>query len=223
MLRRLYNSVIIVTSFLFCSSIFGQSDSLSAQTKKLKNIDFYQYRGTNAISIGLGTSVMNGDLVDPIFEIYSHIGYKRFIVPHLNINFGYHKFNLAYKDILNEGFMSFDLNIETLFLPNKLFSPFAYIGGGVNAANYFTQVDAKLQGGAGLEYIITDNFGIKLYSDYNHVFSDSLDGKIFGAADDIYWRIALGVNYYFGGKSKKRKIEKGQPSIINSNQIIPNN
>lgn len=205
------------------NSILAQQDTITGITKNLKNANFYEYRGSNTISVGLGTSVMNGDLVDPIFEIYSHIGYKRFINPHFNINFGYHKFNLAYKDVLNEGFMSFDLNVEGLFFPNARFSPFVYLGGGVNAANYFTQVDPKVQGGIGLEYIMTEGYGIKLYSDYNHVFSDELDGKVFGDADDIYWRIALGINYYFGGSKKQKKIKKDQPSVINSNQINLNN
>lgn len=213
--------VIIVS--LFSVENFSQEnvdDSLSKLNRYLK---FYENRGVNAVELAAGTSVMNGDLSDPLFEISSRIGYKRFITPHLNINFNYNKFNLAYKGVYNEGFMSFDLNVGGLLMPNHKFSPFIFAGGGYNAANYFEQTAIKIQGGVGIEYIVTEKVGVKLFSDYNFVFSDELDGVIFGNSDDVYWRILVGVNFYFGGDNKKEKSLKGQPTIINSNPIIPRN
>jgi len=213
-----------LTFFLFSvTSLMAQNSDETQDFNYKKDLKFYQYRGSNVIDVALGTSIINGDFVDPIFEIYSHFGYKRYVIPYLNINFGYNKFNLAYKDVLNEGFMSFDLNIESTLFPYGRFSPYIFAGGGVNASNYFTQVDAKVQGGFGIEYIVADGIGIKLFSDYNYVFSDELDGLIYGDADDIYWRMAFGLNYYFGGNKKKNKILEGQPTIINSNPISPKN
>ncbi len=188
-----------------------------------KNTAFYDLRANNAIDIGVGTAVINGDLVDPKFETYFHIGYKRYFFPHFNINVSYNKFNLAYTDIYNEGFMSFDLNLESTLLPHYRFSPFVFAGGGYNASNYFEQTAIKFQGGGGIEYIVMEGVGLKLYSDYNYVMSDELDGLIFGDSDDTYFRIGLGVNYYFGSGNKKTKIDKNEPSIINSNQIILDN
>ena len=212
----------VVLASLFSTCIFSQENN-DALTEQNKNLKFYDYRGTNVLELAAGTSVMNGDLSEPLFEISSRIGYKRTITPHLNINFSYNKFNLAYKDIYNEGFMSFDLNLEGILMPNEKFSPFIFTGGGYNAANYFEQTAAKIQGGIGVEYIVTEKVGVKLFSDYNYVFSDELDGVIFGDADDVYWRILVGVNFYFGGENRKEKLLKGQPTIINSNPIIPDN
>lgn len=192
-------------------------------SQKVKNTAFFELRGKNAIDFGVGSSVINGDLVDPKFEIYFHIGYKRYFFPHLNINVSYNKFNLAYTDIYNEGFMSFDLNLESTLLPHNRFSPFIFAGSGYNASNYFEQTAFKFQGGGGIEYIVVEGFGVKLYSDYNFVMSDELDGFIFGDSDDTYFRIGLGVNYYVGSGNKKTKIDKNKPSIINSNQIILDN
>lgn len=186
----------------------------------LPKIQFYDLRGTNAFDVAIGTSVMNGDLVDPMFEIYSHVGYKRHITPHLAIDIGYHKFNLAYIDVYNEGFMSFDLNVELLIRPHHEFSPFIFAGAGYNAANHFSQSDPKVQGGVGLEYIVTEGVALKLYSDYNYVSSDTLDGLEAGASDDVYWRIAFGVNFYFGGMQKKAKLLKDYPTVINEFSII---
>lgn len=222
--KPFFSQLIFVTlACLFSKDIFSQEKNEVTISKIERNLKFYEYRGTNVIELAAGTSVINGDLIDSLFEICIRIGYKRAITPHLNINFSYNKFNLAYKDIYNEGFMSFDLNLEGLLLPNHKFSPFIFAGGGYNAANYFEQTATKVQGGIGLEYIVTEKVGVKLFSDYNYVFSDELDGVIFGSSDDVYWRILVGVNFYFGGDNKKGKLLKGQPTIINSNPIIPRN
>jgi curli production assembly/transport component CsgG len=201
--------------FIFCvvstQNIYSQENEIKKHQTSL--------RAKNVVSIAVGTSVINGDFVDPLFEIYSHIGYKRFLAKHININFSYNKFNLAYKDILNEGFMSFDLNLEYLVLPNKEFSPFIFVGGGLNASNYFKQTTSKTQVGIGLEYLISESIGVKVFSDYNYVFSDELDGLIAGESDDTFFRIALGLNFYFGRNDNKRLIKKGEKTIITSNPI----
>lgn len=213
--------LILIIGFISSHSTSGAqilSDSLNT-----KQVAFYEFRGSNVIDAGVGTAVLNGDLIDPQFELYFHIGYKRYIIPYLNINFSYNKFNLAYTDVYNEGYMSFDLNLEATLLPHQRFSPFVYAGGGYNAANYFEQTALKFQGGGGLEYIVTEGVGLKLYTDYNYVLSDELDGLIAGNSDDTYFRIGFGVNYYFGGAKKKSKLQKNQPSIFNSNQINSRN
>ncbi|NND50796.1 MAG: Curli production assembly/transport component CsgG, partial [Flavobacteriaceae bacterium] len=161
-----------------------------------------------------------GDFVDPLFDIYFHAGYKRYLGSHVNLNFTYHKFNLAYKDQFNNGFMSFDLNLEWNVLPFDSFSPFIYAGGGLNAANYFTRTDSKVQGGAGIEYLVSKGVGVKLYTDYNHVFTDELDGKIYGDAEDIYWRLGFGLNLYFGKHGRSNRITKNGPTVIESNPIV---
>jgi hypothetical protein len=111
------------------------------------------------LSLGVGTSVMNGDLANPMFEIYSHIGYKRFLGSAVAINLGYHKFNLAFEDVFKEGFMSFDLNLEWYIFPHKTFTLFIFAGGGYHASNYFESTETKIQGGVGFEYLLTERIG----------------------------------------------------------------
>lgn len=192
----------------------------AVETTTIPNTKFYDLRGTNAFDVAIGTSVINGDFVDPMWEIYSHVGYKRHFTPHLAVDIGYHKFNLAYVDLYNEGFMSFDLNIEVLLRPHHIFSPYIFAGAGYNAANHFSQSDPKIQGGIGIEYIVTDGVALKLFSDYNYVSSDTLDGLEAGAADDVYWRVAFGANIYFGGNDKKAKALKDIPTVRNTYSIL---
>lgn len=191
----------------------------NTEIKKTFKTEFYDLRGTNVFDVAVGTSVINGDFVDPKFEIYSHLGYKRHLTPHLGIDIGYHKFNLAYVDIYNEGFMSFDLNLELTVLPHNRFSPFVFAGVGLNASNHFKETANKFQGGGGVEYIVSNQFGLKLYTDYNYVLSDTLDGLEAGDSDDTYFRLAIGVNFYFGGSKIKSKKLQGQATVIDSNLL----
>ena len=180
-----FKRVFLVSLFLiFGNYSFAQNqDSLSVKSLKLSKFG-NELRGKNALSLGVGISVMNGDLTNPMFEIYSHIGYKRFLGSAVAINFGYHKFNLAFEDIFNEGFMSFDLNLEWYMSPHKTFTPFIFGGAGYHAANHFETTETKIQGGAGFEYLITERIGVKLYGDNNYMFTDDVEGLIFGESDE---------------------------------------
>ena len=213
---------IFLVSFILClatNSFAQKQDSLS--TKSLKSSRFgNEIRGKNALSLGVGTSIMNGDLANPMFEIYSHIGYKRFLGSSVALSFGYHKFNLAFEDVFNEGFMSFDLNLEWYFSPHITFTPFVFAGAGYHAANYFETSETKIQAGVGLEYLMTERMGLKLFADDNSMPSDDVEGVIFGESDDAYWRVAIGLNIYFGRFLKSNRITSKTPTVINSNQLV---
>lgn len=216
-----FKSVLLLICFFSFNLLIAQDDNKNNKSSDIPKIDFYDYRGTNVIDVSIGASVINGDYPDPLFDVYWHFGYKHYFIPYLNLGVGYHKFNLAYKDLFNNGYMSFDMNIEILPFPHERFSPFIYFGGGIHASNYFEEVAEKIQGGLGVEYIVYEGVGLTLYADYNSVFSDEVDGKVFGATDDAYWRMALGLNFYFGGKKKKEKLLKNVPTVIKTNPITP--
>lgn len=210
----------LISCFLFGVNLIFTQEVEDNSSLKINNSKFgSEVRGKNTFTAAGGSSVMNGDMVNPEFEIYFHAGYKRFLGSHLNINVTYHKFNLAYKDVFNEGFMSFDLNLEAVFMPFSDFSPYIYAGGGLNASNYFVRTDPKVQGGLGVEYLMIEQIGVKLFADYNMTFTDTIEGVAYGEADDIYWRLGMGLNFYFGKKLVDKKISK-IPTVINSNPLV---
>ena len=213
----------IVVLLLMIPNLTAQNNSGNKKLNNIEKLIFYDYRGTNAFDVGFGTAVINGDIEDPEFEIYFKAGYKRFITNHVNIGISYNKYNLAFKDVYNEGFMSFDLNLEYIMLPYNRFSPFLFAGGGYNAANYFETTATKVQGGGGIEYIVIDGLGVKLFAEYNYTFTDELDGVIAGAGDDTFFRIGFGFNIYFGGAKKKERRLDTEETVIKSNPIIPKN
>ncbi|WP_229724581.1 Curli production assembly/transport component CsgG [Winogradskyella forsetii] len=218
-----FNAIIVsiaVTIFSFNSAFSQVSDEKSDKSIE-RRYAFFNLRGSNAIDIAAGSAMIEGDYPETEFDLYFKMGYKHHITSHLNINFSYHKYNVVVKDIYNEGFMSFDLNLEFLFSPYTKFSPFLYAGSGYNASNYFENTATKAQGGAGFEFIFTEGVGVKLFGEYNYMFTDELDGLVDGDSDDILFRAGLGLNFYFGGNKKKEALRRKMKTVINSNQIIP--
>lgn len=220
--KKLMNITLLISVVLSVNFLRAQDEGISnvppTNSERKTNERFGEnIRGSNALTLAVGSSVINGDFPDPMFEFYFHAGYKRYLGRHVNINLTYHKFNLAYKDLFNNGFMSFDLNLEWNLIPDGSFSPYIFAGGGYHAANYFENTHTKVQGGAGVEYLVLPRLGLKLFADYNHIFDDELDGRIFGESDDIYWRMGFGINMYFG--EFKDKSKNGSATIIESNPI----
>lgn len=171
----------------------------------------YNRRTKNVLHGSIGAAFMNGDYSNPEAEFSGRIGYKRGISPNFNISLGINKFSLSNKNLFTEGFSSFDVNLEYNVLPQDKLSPYIYIGGGSNVNDSFSQLSSKVQGGLGLEYLITDKIGLTLYGESNFVFSDQVDKISVGSRDDMYYRVGLGVNFYLGTNNsefeKKREKE----------------
>ncbi len=105
--------------------------------------------------------------------------------------------------MFNEGFMSFDLNLEYKILPFDNLTPYLFGGIGTNALDYFNTLDPKLQAGLGIEYLVKDNIGIYVFGEHNLVFSDKLDNVVSGSIDDMFYRFGLGVNIYLSKPNTK--------------------
>jgi hypothetical protein len=65
---------------------------------------------------------------------------------------------------------------------------------------------------------MSERIGLKLFGDYNYMFNDEIEGVVFGDSNDTYWRIALGLNIYFGNYLPNRQANK-IPTVINSNLL----
>lgn len=192
---------------------------LSENMKLWNSLVFFDYRGTNTIDAALGSSKTNGDLPDSEFSFYYKLGYKRYVNDHLNVNLSYHNYNVVFGNSYNERFMSFDLNIEYFVSPYKKFSPFFQAGFGHNINNNSQNTSFKFQWALGLEYILIDGIGLKLFGEYNSNFTDELDGLIIGVTNDIGIRLGFGVNFYFGGKNKRAERLSRVKTVIKSNLL----
>ncbi|GAB4159878.1 MAG: hypothetical protein Tsb0033_15070 [Winogradskyella sp.] len=218
--------IIIILAFLSVYSTKAQvenenvqQDTLQSNDVLFKELDFLEFRGTHVVDAAFGTSLLLGDYPESKPNIFFRIGYKYHINRNLNINLSFNKYNLSVSETLEQGYMSFDLNLEYMVIPHKAFTPFLFGGYGYNASNYFEESQTKLQFGLGLEYMVMEGVGLKLFGDYNYVLSNELEGLISPANDESFLRIGLGVNLYLGGNKRKEQILNQIDTVINSNLI----
>ena len=212
--------IVAVLALFCCNTVTSQEQNKEQdQSNKLR---FYDYRGTNAIDAGLGASKINGDFDNTDFGFYFRIGYKRSLTPNLFLGLTANSYSLQFDEI-EQDLLSFDFNIEYLILPYDRFSPYLYGGFGVNTSSDADTNAVKTQFGVGVEYIVTDGLGLKLYYEYNYSYDKEMDFLIGDMENDAFMRIGIGVNYYFGGTEQKDKLDKEIKTIINSNPIVPDN
>jgi curli production assembly/transport component CsgG len=162
-------------------------------------------RSKFAIEFSGGVTLIDGDYLDPLLRPMGRGALKYLISPGLNISASTNVFKLANKGQSEKGYASFDLNAEVILLPKDKFSPYFFGGGGFGLNDDFDNVHAKVQYGLGLEYLVSDNIGLKIYGEHNLNFSDNIDYIIRGSRDDYYYRFGFGATYYFS--KKKRKIK----------------
>ena len=198
-------------------TLFVNGQEAESATKNQDAVNKKITRPDNAVTVALGSAISNGDLPDAKFDLNMQLGYVRSLGSGFNIGLTYNKFNIVFQDIYNEGFMSIDLDLQYLFFPDKEFTPYVYAGPGLNAANGFKNSETKFQFGIGVEVMVSDSVGLKLYGDRNFLGNDVLDGLEAGGGNDSYYKIGFGANFYFPMGTKK--VEDKGPTFIKKNKL----
>ena len=206
----------------------NDQDELTEDEKEFLKLDFYNFRGTNVLDVGIGGSTLFGDYEDTSFGFYYRAGYKRALSPSFFMGLSANGYNLSYTDVdqnleIDQSLLSVDLNLEYLFIPTERFTPLIYGGLGMNMDSESDVSAMKAQFGFGFEVLIVEKLAFKLFYEYNYSFDDEMEILIGDEANDKFMRIGIGVNYYFGGDKQKEKIQKNVKTIMNSNPIVPDN
>ncbi|MGL5113280.1 MAG: CsgG/HfaB family protein [Flavobacterium sp.] len=178
--------------------IVAEDELLYAKEKNRK-------RGRIGLEASGGVALIDGDYANPVVKPMGRGAVKFFFTPHLSFSASGNVFKLGNKNKLDVGYATLDANIEFMALPYNFVSPFFYGGTGTGFNSKFENVHQKIQFGAGLEYLFTNNFGVKLFGEYNMTFTDNLDFVKSGIRDDYYWRFGIGMTYYFPTKLKVSK------------------
>jgi len=160
-------------------------------------------RSQFAIELSGGATLMDGDYQDPLLRPFGRGALKFFITPSFNISASTNVVNLANKNLLDVGYITYDLNMEWVILPKDRLTPYLYVGGGYGMNRKFENTYGKIQYGGGLEYLVSDRIGIKLFAEQNINFSDNIDYIVAGTRDDYYYKFGLGLTYYFVKNKKK--------------------
>lgn len=159
-------------------------------------------RSKFAIEFSGGLTLMDGDRVDPLLRPMGRGALKYFFTPSFNLSASTNIIKLANKGYSEKGYATFDLNAEYIFLPKDKMSPYVFAGGGYGMNKEFENYHTKVQYGAGLEILVSDKIGIKMYGEHNLNFSDNIDYLERGTRDDYYYRFGVGLTYYFGNKKR---------------------
>ena len=150
-----------------------------------------------AMELSGGATLMDGDYPSASLQPMARGALKYLITPSLSLSASANVLKLANKGYVNAGYATFDLNAEWMLLPKDRFSPYVFAGGGFGFNKNVENTHLKVQFGAGLEYMVSDNIGIKVYGEQNVNFSDNIDYLERGVRDDYYYRFGLGLTYYF--------------------------
>lgn len=184
---------------------------------------FKERRAKYGLDLAAGAALIQGDYSNPVLKPALRAGLRYYILPAFNINSSANLFWIANKNKFEEAQVSFDLNFEVVILPNDQLTPFLYLGGGFGTTTTYDTPYWKIQSGVGLEYLMTDNFGLRTFAEVNLTQSDKLDEVVAGVRDDNYWRFGIGVTYYFPKfKYDKKEINKHIKELSNNNAFYPN-
>jgi curli biogenesis system outer membrane secretion channel CsgG len=164
-------------------------------------------RGKFGFEASGGATYVDGDYANPTPKPFVKAGVKYFFTPFFDISGTASVFRAGNKDKLDVGYGSIDINLDFLFLPYDNFSPFAYVGTGTFFNSAYENIQTKVQAGLGMEYLVTNNFGIKVYSEFNMAFSDNLDYIKAGVRDDFFYCFGLGINYYLPQRYSKKVVK----------------
>lgn len=184
-----------------------EKEKEAADLALLYGRDRYEKRGKVGFEIDGGTAYIDGDYVNPVPKPLVKAGVKYFFTPNFSINGAASVFRVGNKDRLDVGYGSIDINLNFLILPFDSFSPFVYVGTGTFFNSAYENIQGKIQGGLGLEYLITNNLGINAYSEFNMCFSDNVDYMKAGKRDDYFYCFGLGLSYYLPQRYSKRVIK----------------
>lgn len=164
-------------------------------------------RGKVGFEIDGGATYIDGDYANPTPKPFVKAGIKYFFTPFFDISGAASVFRAGNKDKLDVGYGSIDINLDFLILPYDNFSPFVYVGTGTFFNSAYENIQTKIQGGLGLEYLITNNLGVKFYSEFNMTFSDNLDYIKAGVRDDYFYCFGLGMSYYLPQRFSKKVVK----------------
>ncbi|MGE6397641.1 CsgG/HfaB family protein [Chryseobacterium scophthalmum] len=142
------------------------------------------------------TQQVKDDYVNPATNIGGKVGIKYFLNKNFNLEGNANYFKIQNDNIMSRSFFVTEINLEYIIIPQYKLSPYVY--GGV--ATMFSQDKSryKAQVGGGLEYLVKQNIGLRLSSQYDMGFSDDWENLITGKRNDQAIRFGLGINFYIG-------------------------
>lgn len=159
-------------------------------------------RKKSAANISYFTTYFDGDFNNSDFDYDGvQFGYKYYFKDSkFNVGARISSFTLSNDPIFSESYIGYGLNFEYTFLPKDKLTPYLYGGGGGIFNNNSKALDEKMHYGLGLEYLINKNFGLRLFTEQNLLFTDEIDTKVIGKRNDAFWKFGIELTIFLGNK-----------------------
>ncbi|MDT0678130.1 CsgG/HfaB family protein [Autumnicola musiva] len=185
-----------------------EAEKEEAEMTKLYDRKFVERKSGSSFGVGIGGTLMSGDYSDEEVGAALNIDFTTNFSRSLFLNMNLGAFELKNQNAFSRKLAGFDLNAGYLVLPNDNLSPYIYGGPGIilgldNIPEDQENIHLKVQYGLGLEYLLNNNLGLKIFAQHNLSFDDEVDYIINGKRNDQYFNFGLGVNFYLGGSGNK--------------------
>ena len=170
----------------------------------------------NKIGLSLNSVALqyNGDFAPARPRAGFELGFDYSINSNIALSLNYGISGLATKTNFNTNASYGEINGIYRILPYDKVSPYIQLGGGIISASNINSFGfggrhlSKLNVGGGMEFLLNNSLGLNFMVDHNFVLSDQLDNISSGKYNDSYWRMNLGIHFYFGQPLKSDRIFK---------------
>lgn len=167
-------------------------------------------------NINFGVALIDGDFTTSLVDFKAGLGYKYRLLPELSLGADIQIFKLNSNTTTIDWWLSESFLVEYNILPHDRLSPVLYAGPGILLYADSTPGDpldrwdafATFKFGAGVEYAVSDRFSFVLNAEWSTPFTDKIDLESNGRRDDYFYNFGLGLNYHFGSKKTKLKINQ---------------
>ena len=175
---------------------YEQEETIAESSTIYNRKLIYERKGIS-FEVAGGVTSIQGDYANPVFRPFYKGSLKFFFNPSMNLSLSASWNKFDYKNKKSFEYLTFDANTEVFLLPKDKLSPFVFGGFGMGISKTNEYKHFKLQYGLGLEYLVSNKIGVKLFAEHNLTFSDEVDALIHGKRDDYYFRFGAGINFYF--------------------------
>lgn len=177
----------------------------------------------NFIQVNGFTTLLQGDFSKKPLGFGGSIGYKRQVTDNFGIGASGSYLTLKAGNNFERDFLTADVNFEFSLLPYDRFGPYMYIGPGFlfdldEQGNGMPKIDNqfKIQGGLGVDYQVSDSFGIRAFAEADYFFTDDLELVDVGTVNDYFFTFGIGLKFGIGNSNFDVSGQNVEPNIDNN-------
>ena len=154
------------------------------------------------IGINLGTQIIAGDYEKAQYEPAGSLTFNTDIGKQFSLALNFGRGIFSNEKAFSVTTNSIQLGGSYYIFPQYTFTPFITAGAGLlfeektTEPFSFNKTYPVAFSGAGFQYLMTDNLGLRVSLNYNYLFSDKFDGVEQGYYNDYYWNGLIGLTYY---------------------------